>query len=159
MDDLDTDEEKAAKQAKAGVGHNGYDGELIDRLCSEIEDEQAEIDAIMAKAADDCRPFQQSIKDIKKRASEEYGLPIKEFNGWVRRRKYLRKAAEIPNSMHEQERENFDHGWFAVARQANLPLFDTTGPQQDLALEDQGPDEFDAAAPKDAEAADDRTVQ
>ncbi len=133
MEDLDTPEEKEEK-TRAGVGHNGYDGEVIDRICREIEDEEAEMDVIKERSADDCRPHQQTIKDIKKAAVEDYGLPIAELNANLKRRRHYRKAEQAFDRLHDQQRENADFMWFSMAKQAGLPMFDTHGPQEEMSM-------------------------
>lgn len=94
------------------MGHNGVDFGKAQDFVSRIEACQAEIDAIMAKAKEDCQPHRDDIKEIKDEALNE-GFKEKPFNAVVRKRKLESKIADVPK--HMDEAQTHDYGQLCLA--------------------------------------------
>lgn len=85
----------------------GFNKEVTKTFVGRIENLQKEIDGIMATAKDDCAPLRESIAEIKKEAHDA-GLPRREFNAELQKRRLLGKIEGIRAGLSEEQRDNFD---------------------------------------------------
>lgn len=113
-----------AKEMKPDVkpGNNGYDPEKSLMYIKSVEDEQDKIDAIMAKAKEECEPHRTHMKDIKKTARKDLNVPASVFNGKIRERKLIRKAQQIPDAMNETHQDEYTIFSHAVGELLDTPL-------------------------------------
>ena len=116
-----THKAKADKPAKASKVVAGIDGEQLADFLAKIDAEQARIDAIMAKAQEDCAPMRDEIAKIKKHAAEA-GLPKTEFNTVLRARRLDTLRAKVADKLSKDERSNYDLMQEALGEFAELPL-------------------------------------
>lgn len=86
---------------------NGFDPEKTRSFVERIEELQAEIDDIMAKAKDEAAPLREDIGEVKKEAHES-GLPRKELNAAISKRRLLKKAEAIRANLSEEQQDNLD---------------------------------------------------
>lgn len=84
-----------------------FDPSKAPQYAKRVENLQAEIDEIMAKAQDECAPLREDITRVKKDAHEA-GLPRKEFNAILRKRRLERQTEAIREGLSDNEKDNFD---------------------------------------------------
>lgn len=103
-----------AKRASASDSDRtgGFDPKKAPKYVKKIEAEQAEIDAIMAGAADEARPHYEEIARIKKEAHDNDNIPRKELNALVQKRKLERRAEAVREKLSDEQKENFDQMCF-----------------------------------------------
>lgn len=100
---------------------NGYDADKVKGFVSEIEEAQDEIDQIMADAKDDCVKHREAIADIKK-AAQDAGLPRKELNMAIAKRRAMRRIDAMRGKLSAEQRDNFDQIENALGMYRELPL-------------------------------------
>ena len=120
-----------AKRAKAGdteSGHgvsalrgNGYDSEQVQAFVERIENLQDEIDEVMAQAKEDCEPHRADIKAVKDEAHDA-GIPKREFNAIIAKRRALRRAEAFRRKLDEEQQNNFDQLEKSLGMLADTPL-------------------------------------
>lgn len=98
---------------------NGINEEKLKGYVRSIEEEQASIEAIKAKAAADCQPHIDQIKEIKKAAAEN-DIPKKPLSAKLRERSLLRKAENVADDLSEDQKEIFLE---VSLKLGDLPLF------------------------------------
>lgn len=103
------------------IRSNGYDPEHTQAYVDRIEETQGEIDAIMQEAKDKCAPLREDIAEVKKEAHDA-GLPRKELNAVVSKRRLLRKADEIRGTLSDEQADNFDQLEQALGMLKDTPL-------------------------------------
>jgi hypothetical protein len=113
-------DEETGKTVHATV--NGYDSDVVESLVDEIEAEQAKIDAIMDDAKAKCATHSDAIKDLKKAANEEHGIPRKEFNAILSKRRYLQKAENADAKLSDEQKSEFMKLEEALGMLAGTPL-------------------------------------
>ena len=100
---------------------NGYDAEKVQGFVSEIEEAQDEIDAIMDEAKEECVKHREAIADIKK-AAHDAGLPRRELNMAIAKRRAMRRIDAMRAKLAEEQRDNFDQIEKALGMYSELPL-------------------------------------
>lgn len=85
---------------------NGMNEGALKGFVSEYENEQDEIDKIMADAKAACQPRIDQQKAIKKAAAEA-GIPKKPFSAKIRERSLKRRAEHVTDSLSEEQKEVF----------------------------------------------------
>lgn len=85
----------------------GFDQEVTQTFVGRYENLQKEIDGIMAAAKEDCTPLREDMAGLLKEAHEA-GLPRREFNAILRKRKLLGKIDAIRPGLSEEQQANFD---------------------------------------------------
>lgn len=118
-----------ARKAKAvdeeitgGKATNGFDAEKVGPYVDRIENLQDEIDGIMLEAREKCEPLRADIAGIKKDSREEDSIPARELNSVIRKRRLLRKADGVRESLSEEQQQNFDDMEKALGMLADTPL-------------------------------------
>ncbi len=74
----------------------------------------------MSNARAACQPDRDDIKVIKRQAAEA-GIPKKELSAVIRKRRLLKKAEHVHESLNETKQETFDQIQFALGMLADLP--------------------------------------
>lgn len=116
-----THKARADKPAKASKVVAGINGEQLAEFIEAIDAEQARIDAIMAKAQEDCAPMRDEIAKIKKNAAEA-GLPKTEFATVLRARRLDALRAKVADKLDKDQRSNYDRMQEALGEFSELPL-------------------------------------
>lgn len=112
---------KSEQTTETGQGHNSEAdlaafkaaGPFVDRVLNV----QADIDAIMDKAKEECEPLREDIKVIKGEALDA-GFQKKVFNTYISRRKDLLKIEKRRMNLDEEHRDNLDQMTFALEPEA-----------------------------------------
>lgn len=97
----------APAAAEPEAAANGIDDELLERLVKAVEDNRAEIRAIMREASDSCQPLRDDIAGIIKEAAEN-GMQKRAFNAILKRRKHLYEAEHASDSLNDHAKASFD---------------------------------------------------
>lgn len=100
---------------------NGYDKVMTQEFVDHIEECQATIDEIMQAARDKCAPIREDINGIKKDAHEK-GLPRRELNAVLSKRRALAKADAIREKLSDEQKDSFDQIEQALGMLSDLPL-------------------------------------
>jgi vacuolar-type H+-ATPase subunit E/Vma4 len=100
---------------------NGYDKVMTQEFVDQIEENQATIDEIMQAARDKCAPIREDINAIKKDAHEK-GLPRRELNAVLSKRRALAKADAIREKLSAEQQDNFDQIEQALGMLLDTPL-------------------------------------
>jgi len=85
---------------------NGINEESLKGFVRAVEEQQGAIDAIMAKAKQDCQPYRDEIKAIKKAAAEA-DIPKKPFSAKIRERTLRRKADTVDAALSDEHKTIF----------------------------------------------------
>ena len=101
---------------------NRFDADKLIAQVVSIEATQAEIEAIMNRAREQCAPLRDDIKQLKADAREIDGIPSKELNAVLRKRKILRQADAIREKLEEDQQDIFDDMEHALGQLSDLPL-------------------------------------
>lgn len=100
---------------------NGFDKEKTTSFVERIEELQDEIDGLMADAKDECAPKREDIASIKKEAHDA-GLPRKELNAVIAKRRVLRRIEARRAKLSEGQQDNFDQIEVALGMFSDTPL-------------------------------------
>jgi hypothetical protein len=92
----------------------------VKQYIEEIEELQAEMDAIGAQAVKRKAPKAQAIAKLKKQAAED-GIPKTELAAALKRRRLLRRADECDSELDDEQKENY-RKIVAAAPWAGTPL-------------------------------------
>lgn len=111
-----------APSAPRPAGPNSYDRDVVLAIVESVEDVQAQIDKIMQAAKDECAPLREDIAEIKKSANEDDGLPRKELNSILQKRRLLRKAEDVRNKLSTEQQDEFDNLEHALGMLSDTPL-------------------------------------
>ena len=125
--------QKKATDGKSATGVEalrgaGYDKGITQEIVERIENVQADIDAIMSKAQDECAPLREDIDAIKEEAHNK-GLPRLELNAILSKRRALRRAEAIREKLNDEQKDNFDQLEFALDMRDEQP--ERRAPAQD----------------------------
>lgn len=101
---------------------NGYDSDAVEAVVDEIETLQGRIDEIMQEAKDKCAPIADDIKAVKKAANEDHGIPRKEFNALLSKRRFLRKAENADAALSDEQKVQFDLLQQSLGMLSDTPL-------------------------------------
>ena len=95
---------------------NTYDDDDLAATLSEIEGLEAQKRKIVATAAADCSAIAGKIKEAKKSAKDDLGIPLSVLNPLLKRRKLERKIEEINEGIDDDFQEVWEDacGQFAL---------------------------------------------
>lgn len=99
--------ESAGGGETAATKTSTFDPKKAPDFVKRFENVQAQIDEIMAAARDEAAPLYEDLDQIKKEAHEA-GLPRKELNSLISKRKALRKADGVRAKLTKEQQDNFD---------------------------------------------------
>ena len=105
------------------IGHNTIAAAKFEPFIGRHENEQAEIDKIMAQARKDCQPHRDNQKTIKDEAADA-GFRKQPFNAVLKERKLIRKANEIRAKLADEQKDDYDQMKHALGMQMELDLKD-----------------------------------
>lgn len=100
---------------------NGYDKEQVQSFVDRVERVQGDIDDKMKAAKELCEPHRIDIKLIKKEAKGA-GIPLKEFNAILSKRRKLAAAEAIRDKLTDEQQDNFDQLESALGMFGDTPL-------------------------------------
>jgi len=127
---VDADAAMAAAKAAAGTGaasatEKGRNEETVPeaakRYLEALDEQQAEIDAIMEEAREKCQPYRDEMKAIKK-AGAEKGIPKKVLGSLFAYRRNLDKASRAGSKLGDEHRADYVDIKEALGDFMNLPL-------------------------------------
>lgn len=104
-------------------GHNsGYDFEQLRSILAEMFSEQDAIDEVNEQAARDRKPFQTQITNLKKKAAEDTGVPIKMVNQVWRQMKAEERLKHIDDKLNDEEKDDIEKVRQGLGMLAEEPL-------------------------------------
>jgi hypothetical protein len=86
---------------------NGYDPELAQSLVAKVEKIDGEQESAKGSYMNQCRQFAAARKAVYSEAKDQ-GVSVKSLKATVKKRKLLRKIDKIPDSMEDDERQDFE---------------------------------------------------
>lgn len=87
---------------------NSYEDDDMRSVIDQIETYEAQKAKIMASAMGECAGLSSKIKDVKKQAKDELGIPLKVLNPLLKRRKLEKKIADLSDGVDEDYVEVFE---------------------------------------------------
>jgi hypothetical protein len=101
---------------------NGFQRSVVEKYVKRCENLDAKIDAIHTTATKDAQPFVDDRKEVIKEAAEKAGIPKAEFRALLRKRKLLRRAEQVSDSLNENQQLTFEQLQAALGMLADTPL-------------------------------------
>lgn len=105
----------------SAIRGNGYDSEQVQSFVDRVENLEGEVEVIMENARDECEPIKADVKAVKDEAKSA-GIPKKELNAILSKRKKLRAVEKIRAKLSPTEQDNFDQLEKSLGMFGDTPL-------------------------------------
>lgn len=103
---------------------NGFAKETVEKYVNRVERLDDQIDKIHVQATKDAQPYVDDRKEVIKEAAEKAGIPKAEFRALLRKRKLLKRAERVAESLNENQQDTFEQLQLALGmpiEQAAMP--------------------------------------